>query len=61
MVLAALRAAKLECFVQKNKPMANLLKVVLVADHTVLPPDSADIKFLFVKDIIYDRGGGMMI
>ena len=27
MVLAALRAAKLECFVQKNKPMANLLKV----------------------------------
>lgn len=37
--------------------MANLLKVVLVADHTVLPPDSADIKFLFVKDIIYNRGG----
>ena len=56
-MLSAQCVAELKCLIQKNKPMANLLKVVLVADHTVLPPDSADIKFLFVKDIIYNRGG----
>lgn len=37
--------------------MANLLKVVLVADNAVLPPDSTDVKFIFVKDIICTRGG----
>ncbi len=39
--------------------MANLLKVVLVADNAVLPPDSTDVKFLFIKDIICTWGGGV--